>query len=659
MSTGRRSIAPFSGRPIIALSKKAAWLVSLMVHLVFLLLISLFTTHDSRAVPTLVLRSDPIEQTPIEKLVPDAFHFDPTPRETIGGSSLGGLDDNAAGRPKVEQLFEVPALELPPQEIGQIDSRQLSEAATGPQSDLNQTVKGAAGIGVTGADGAIDRITQEILLSLEERKTLVVWFFDRSGSLQTQRESILRRFNRVYQELGVVQTGDNRAFRHRDTPLLTAVVAFGADANFLIDEPTDELPLIKRAVESITLDESGIERVFTAFQAAAQRYKKYRTALDRNLMFVAFTDEAGDDADGLDQTVDLCRRLTIPVYVVGVPAPFGRKETLVKWVDPDPTYDQTPQWGRVDQGPESLLVEGVQIAFSGFREDEAPIDSGFGPFALTRLCYETGGIYFTVHPNRLADRRVSRRETATYSAYFSAFFDPLRMRRYRPDYVSAKEYVSKVQQSPVRSSLVQAAQLSALQPLDTPRLRFVVRSEAQLASELTEAQKDAARIEPALEQLNQLFKAGEADRPKETVPRWQAGYDLAYGRVLASKVRAEGYNAVLAEAKRGMKFSDPKYNTWQLRPSDEISGGSRLQRDAEQARRYLERVTREHEGTPWALLAQRELAQPLGWQWQEAFTPIDPPGAPAETVNAANVAPRDEQARRLAPPVKHRPPPKL
>ena len=93
-----------------------------------------------------------------------------------------------------------------------------------------------------------------------------------------------------------------------------------------------------------------------AFHAAAIRYKKYRTTLDRNLIFVAFTDEAGDDQDGLDPTVDLCRRLAIPVYVVGVPAPFGRKETLVKWVDPDPSFDQTPQWGRVDQGPETSVA---------------------------------------------------------------------------------------------------------------------------------------------------------------------------------------------------------------------------------------------------------------------------------------------------------------
>ena len=53
-----------------------------------------------------------------------------------------------------------------------------------------------------------------------------------------------------------------------------------------------------------------------------------------------------------------------------------------------------------------------------------------------------------------------------------------------------------------------------------------------------------------------MLQQGEADREKETVMRWQAGYDLAMGRTLAAKVRTEGYNAMLAAAKRGLKPGD-------------------------------------------------------------------------------------------------------
>ena len=61
-------------------------------------------------------------------------------------------------------------------------------------------------------------------------------------------------------------------------------------------------------------------------------------------MIVVFTDEAGDDVDQLDATIETCRKFAMPVYVVGVPAPFGREDAFIKYVDPDPNFDQSPQW---------------------------------------------------------------------------------------------------------------------------------------------------------------------------------------------------------------------------------------------------------------------------------------------------------------------------
>ena len=58
----------------------------------------------------------------------------------------------------------------------------------GPNITENVIVKGAGSVGTTGAVGAVDRITHEILLSLDERPTLVLWLFDQSGSLKPQRE---------------------------------------------------------------------------------------------------------------------------------------------------------------------------------------------------------------------------------------------------------------------------------------------------------------------------------------------------------------------------------------------------------------------------------------------------------------------------------------
>ena len=109
-------------------------------------------------------------------------------------------------------------------------------------------------------------------------------------------------------------------------------------------------------------------------------------------MIVVFTDEAGDDVEALDATVDLCRKYEMPVYVIGVPAPFGRETAYIKWIDPDPNFDQTPQKAPVHQGPESLMPERIMLLFGGKKENEEQMDSGFGPFGLSRLAYETGGL---------------------------------------------------------------------------------------------------------------------------------------------------------------------------------------------------------------------------------------------------------------------------
>ena len=69
----------------------------------------------------------------------------------------------------------------------------------------------------------------------------------------------------------------------------------------------------------------------------------------------------------LDQAVDVCRKYEMPVYVVGVPAPFGRETAYVKYIDPDPKFDQSPQWAPVHQGPESLLPERLMLLFGGTR----------------------------------------------------------------------------------------------------------------------------------------------------------------------------------------------------------------------------------------------------------------------------------------------------
>jgi hypothetical protein len=642
-----------------------AFLVSFVLHLSIVIALGLWPIAKEPEEAAIVVSSTPIEEMAELKL-PEEFVFSELPTQEIGSNSVQGQAAALSMAPVISEVAAIPnRLDVMPVENARIEINELSLAATGLHYAENLAVKGAAGEGTTGAAGAIDRITHEILLSLEERRTLVVWLFDQTASIVPQRETIRDRFNKIYKELGVVEAAGNETFvKHEAQPLLSSVVGFGSGVKYMTKKPTDSLAELKQAVMEVPNDDSGTENVFSAVFDVAKRYAEYRYAAgesgepDRNVMIVVFTDEAGTDTQRAEDTIKMCRRWAMPVYVIGVPAPFGRKETQMKWVDPDPKYDQSPQWGLVEQGPESLLPERIKLSFAGSNEDDLPLDSGFGPYALTRLCSETGGIYFAVHPNRKVNRFVSRGETAQFASHLSHFFDPEVMRRYRPEYVSINEYQKRVSENKARTALVQAATSSAkLTSLENPRLRFVKQDEAEFARELSTAQQAAAALEPKVNAIYQVLQQGENDRDSETVARWQAGYDLAMGRILAVKVRTETYNAMLAAAKRGLKPSDLKNNTWVLQPSDEVSVGSQYAKLAERARMYLNRVVREHPDTPWATLAQRELKDPIGWRWKDSYTDL---AAKAKMVaNNAKARPQNDQKKMLPKGPPKRPPPKL
>ena len=645
--------------------ESAAFIGSMIVHLAVLLFLGLtplIQTHDPEAI--VIVSSPP--QLEEELQVIDVVTYSDVPQDEVGANSTAEMEMAEASAEMFAEMAEIPSpVEMEHDPRGDVFVNNLFNQPVAPMERLD-TQRGKSGEGVQGAAGAIDRLTFEILQSLEDKPTLVVWLFDQSGSLIHQKTEIRNRFDKIYEELGVVTEAREKKMspeQRRAAPLLTSIVGFGKEVKLFTEEPTDDLNEIKAVLDSLPIDTSGIERPFTAVELAADRYKTMRRSSGsgptRNVLLVVVTDERGDDIERLEPAVAACRRLGMPVYVIGSPAPFGREHTLIKYVDPDPKFDQTPQWAEVDQGPESLMPEQVRVGFSGNFQDEPVIDSGFGPYGLTRLAYETGGIFFTVHPNRNVNREVKRSEIDAFSADISRFFDPTVMARYRPDYLSPQDYEKRLKASPLRTSLVSAAMLTA-PVMEAPKMRFIKRSEAELAGELTRAQQDAAKLEPTLVRLAAILEPGLKDRQDETTPRWRAGYDLAMGRVLAQKIRTETYNAMLAKAKRGLQFEDAKNNTWLIAPDDEISVGSKWEREAELAKELLQAVVAEHPGTPWAHLASQELAVPLGWKWKEEFTDLAPrqPAGPGNDNNNNNPPPSDDQKRMLAKPPS-RPVPKL
>ena len=625
-----------------------AWAVSLVLHVTVLLAMALIglPVAPAKPRPIAIVATEPVE-TEVLLDPPQELTVSVEPQPEAGAQSDDALEVAQALAPTIAEESIVPeAVEDSP--TAEVDVELADVIPTGLQLDSDIAVKGDVGVGTTGASGAVDRLTVEIAASLEQRPTLICWVFDQSVSLAAQRKEIAARLDRVFDELGMNKSQANRP------DLLNLVFAYGKGMQQLTEKPTPEAATVVAAIENIAVDDSGVEMTFSAIRAAAERAKLLRIGPPRrNVMIVAFTDEVGNDQQFADQTAQVCRTQGMPVYVVGVPAPFGMAQVKMKFVEFDPQYDGGEEWAVVDQGPETLYPEFVRIHP---REAEEPIDSGFGPFYLSKLCAETGGIYFAVHPNRGARGRVSDAAVAPMSSRLRWFFEPDALKAYRPDYVAAAKINQMIAANKAKKALVEAARSSQISPMDAPTMTFPRVDDGALALLLAEAQKGAAKIQPKIDALYGTLAAGAADRGAIEEKRWQAGYDLAMGRVLAVKIRTDAYNIMLAQAKTGMKFKNPKNDTWVLEPSDDVSAtGSQTDKLAKQCRTYLERVVKDHPGTPWAYLAAEELRTPLGYAWTETYTGVNKPQM-GNGGGGGEGNPADDQARaRLAPPKPKRP----
>jgi len=622
-----------------------AWAVSLVIHVVALLGLALIGIQKidlpSSAI-TIVAEVEPIEEDLLiaPEMVVAAEESSPAASDAqnleVATAVASEISDDPVVTVDVAEAFEgeiaIDPLDLPP-----------TGADLGAFLQTGRIGEGDTGVGIAGTGGAVDRLTVEIAASLQQRTTVVCWVFDQSVSLAGQRREIAERLDRVFEELGLAT---RESHGHE---LLNLVFAFGQKVNPVVTQPTQETAPVVAAIDSIPVDESGVEMTFTAIAEAAKKAKQARISPSkRNVMIIAFTDEVGDDQQYADQVAAFCRTQAMRVYVVGVPAPFGMREVRIKFKEFDPKYDDDVQWAVVEQGPESLYPEVVRVR-SG-READEPIDSGFGPFSLSKLCAETGGIYFCVHANRNAAGRVADREVADMASGLRYFFDSEVMRAYRPDYQSAAKVDQLLAGNRAMKALVEAARSSEVAPMVSPLLEFPRRDDGALAQLLGDAQKKAAVLQPKIDALYGLLAAGLSDRDKVEEKRWQASYDLALGRVLALKVRTDAYNIMLAQAKAGMKFKDPKNDTWRLEVDDDISAvGSQTEKLALQAGMLLKRVVDEHPGTPWAHYAAAELRQPLGYRWEEAHTGVNEKKNDGGGGGGGN-RPSDDMKRTLPPP---------
>lgn len=504
-------------------------------------------------------------------------------------------------------------------------------------------VPGTTGEGLIQINAALDRVTWEIAGHLQERKVLIVWLLDASQSLTEQRLAVQKRLKRIYGELDALEAAEK--FANKDRPLLSGVVAFGQGTQFLTAEPTEKFLEVDDAFAALRNDPTGVENVFGAISQVMDRWSKYRTDQGRRILLVTVTDEAGDDhGRPLDLAIAKCRRYGALAYVIGPASPFGKRQGYVPYIAPEDskTY-QLP----VDLGPESVVVENVVLPFWYNGPQHDYLSSGFGPYALSRLVRETGGVYFRTNMTTMAG-------LATIGDY-----DPHIMKAFEPDYGygSPQEFLQDIARHPIRAAVFAAAQYSQatnLKASGTPPLSFVLNPN-NFRTVFSEAQKSAAVSQLAADSILSKMPANvDKFYDAEPSPRWRLAFDLNYGRLLAQKVRAMEYNSALAQLKGSYTDDDvaKRVNRVSLRPDRNVNYAGGLQKLARNSEEHLNRVISEAPGTPWAVLAARELRDGCGIRVTEQYVAPPPPPKPN------NNPPPQPKARPKFAPEPPGPPPK-
>ena len=449
---------------------------------------------------------------------------------------------------------------------------------------------------------------RRLLESLEESEefapTLVVWVLDRSASCTNMVVSVTTQLGYFYQKRSKDFAEGNEG------SLLTSVVSFGDDVQVHTESPTKEPAVVMESLSSIVRAQASEELAFAAVDQAIDIAFDYRVKQNHEVMIVVVTDEAGNDQQLVDEVIERPAKYAMPVFVVGVGAPLGRTSIIPASVEGGNQESQNV----ILQGPESRQREMLSIN-DGFLPDSLTLfSSGFGPFAWEMLCRKTGGAFM---PVKMPGYTAYMLRRPGGGGFLVGEYEPGDMKKYIPDYINEADYQQLLTENKARAALNAVAKRPALETLNNPRLDFEVQSEVQLSRDLSASQQGAAQLEPQVREVYEILKQAEADSAKLTRPRWQAGYDLAMGRVSAVLARVEGYNAMLALLKRGRSFENAASSRWALVPGDSSQAGSAIKRTAEQAKTYLEKVVKEHPGTPWARLAELELQQPIGWAWEE------------------------------------------
>lgn len=449
----------------------------------------------------------------------------------------------------------------------------------------------------------------------------LVWLLDESRNMPDDRRALLESLHTLYSEL--------------DDDTDTVVISFGANARIMTKAPlVNTIPgfaQLRRAFDRTPFDESGQENMCLGISFAVNELSRQADIDGRQLAIVALTDESpfesGDTTsagDELEQTIQLCRKEKVPVYVIGREAIFGKPTARIIWKDP--VY-QLSHWVQINRGPETAYP--YRLQWNGLNEIKDSWPSAFGPYSHERLCLETTGGFFILQPTSNIDDFKHRRAA---------------MVGYEPSLATRREAALAISRSPLRSecrSVIEILNPQIDKKLNLSDIDYSTNKEEFLSH----ASKDFKNGGYALALLDEAIKRLEKVRPareQEPSKRWMANYDLLLAQCQTYRFRLIQYLLVLdRHAATSPEPSNNKHNRWTMQsihattqptPDEHarlkkllgintpLEDFIKLQETRQTvANTALKQVIASHPGTPWSSAAQSELGRGFGLSLKSTF----------------------------------------
>jgi hypothetical protein len=174
---------------------------------------------------------------------------------------------------------------------------------------------------------------------------------------------------------------------------------------------------------------------------------------------------------------------------------------------------------------------------------------------------------------------------------------------------------------PVRAAVLKANKLlHELRTTENNAMPEELRGTATdgVKKDFADLQRKLARVQLLLKEMIEELE-GDVEIDSEKSPRWKAHYTYMLAQLKARYAFTYEYNFMFAKIRKDeLPALDPAANHkgWRLSSRSELSSTGEAKELANESRKLLEKIAKDHAGTPWAVLARRDRMTALGLKWQ-------------------------------------------